>query len=179
MDILADVVGGHAAAATTHAADAIKFRADAEIAQKIGTLTRDALSLRQANRPKEALEKYQELRRIYRALPDRAGEAMTLISLGEAYREMNDFPKAEESYKSAPNIRRRLPGPINQQTATIHDHLAQLYVGWGKYAEAVEHETRAANIWATTLGPHHKTTIHALDRLDEWKSRIASAGSRD
>jgi Tetratricopeptide repeat len=147
---------------------------EAATAQKIQELMSEAEMEMQNGGYGGAAENYKVIAEFYRQQNNKTGEGLALMKRGEAFQKLDNKPKAEQLYLQALNVRRSIQGPVQQDTATIHDHLAQLYADWGKTPLAITHEQEAVRIWTKTLGANSATTVSAGQRLQEFRTRAMS-----
>ncbi|MGB3405629.1 MAG: tetratricopeptide repeat protein [Microcoleaceae cyanobacterium] len=74
----------------------------------------------------QALEKYIEARLKWQKLGDRNKEALTLLKIGETYKNIGAITPALENYKSALNLYQQLEKPL--QKALILNQMGEAYI---------------------------------------------------
>jgi len=91
------------------------------------------------------------------------------IALGENYRELGEFEKAEEYLQKTIKI---LPfEPLS------HYEIALVYWGMGKKEEALEHLKKALYVWEDA-DPEFKPAKRAREKLAEWETLISKENSK-
>ncbi len=101
----------------------------------------------QAGQLKEAVNSWQQARSLYQQLQDPAGEAMTLVSLGAVYLQLERYQEAISSLEAF-----RLLAPQSNDRRIEAQALSNLgiaYATLGNYAKAIEFQRRAGKLMQT------------------------------
>jgi len=91
--------------------------------------------------------------------------AMILDNLGRLHVEQCEYTEAEQLYKKALTIRKRVLGSDHPDVAQSLNHLALLYYNQGKYNKAEPLYTRALTIEEQKLGKYHMDVAITLNNL--------------
>jgi tetratricopeptide (TPR) repeat protein len=78
---------------------------------------------------------------------------------------MGEYAKAEPLYQEALQIRQKVLGPENPDTALSLDNLASLFRHMGEYAKAEPLDQEALQIFQEVSGPEHPDTAISLNNL--------------
>jgi tetratricopeptide (TPR) repeat protein len=97
--------------------------------------------------------------------PENPVTARSLNNLGELYRAMGDYAKAEPLYRQALQIYQKVFGLENPMTVTILNNLAELYRVMGDYPKAEPLDQQALQIRNKMLGSEHPDTAESLNNL--------------
>jgi CHAT domain-containing protein/Tfp pilus assembly protein PilF len=93
---------------------------------------------------KAALPEFEQVLESYRKAGDRRGEAITTGLIGNCYKHLGDYPKAETLLNSALQIKRELRDrPEEGKTLS---HLGLVYWEQGKYSSAIEEFNESISI---------------------------------
>jgi tetratricopeptide (TPR) repeat protein len=98
-------------------------------------------------------------------LKDPAVKAAMLDTLGNVYRSLGDFAKAEPMLTEGLRIREQTLGKDHEDTASSLHHLAWLRHDQGQYREAEDLYRRALAVREKRLGPTHLATAATLFNL--------------
>jgi tetratricopeptide (TPR) repeat protein len=93
--------------------------------------------------------------------------ATNLNNLGELYRAMHEYTKAEPLLQEALRIRQKIFGPEHPYTAQSLNNLAELYKDMGEYGKAEPLYQEALRICQKVLGPENPDTASSLNNLAE------------
>jgi tetratricopeptide (TPR) repeat protein len=104
-------------------------------------------------------------RRVRAQVKDPAVKAAMLDTLGNVYRSLGEFAKAEPMLKEGLQIREEKLGKDHEDTASSLHHLAWLRHDQGQYREAETLYRRALTIREKVLGPRHLATAATLFNL--------------
>jgi tetratricopeptide (TPR) repeat protein len=121
-------------------------------------------SEREFNYP-AAADEFARSYQLAKALGDRAGEATALNRLGNLFRLIGRYNKAEPLLVQALDLRRNLFGEAHLDVATSLNNLALLYDSQGRYAEAEPLYVRALSIREQQLGADHPSVATSLNNL--------------
>ena len=104
---------------------------------------------------------------IVKALQREPNSPAYLDSLGWVYFRLNKLPEAEEKLRQAMEFMSR--------DATVHDHLAEVYLREGKIKEAVAQWQSSVKEWQTSSPSEmdHSEMAKVQKKLDEAKVRLA------
>ncbi|HEU5182475.1 MAG TPA: CHAT domain-containing tetratricopeptide repeat protein [Candidatus Polarisedimenticolia bacterium] len=128
------------------------------------TLSEMMFDMRRLGRDADVLLYARRLVALWEARPGppSAELAGALLSLGQAYRTIRDYPRALEAAKRSLRIRERLFGPEHHWVGTSLDGLADIYRSLGDFQHAKALSERAVRIWERELGPEDSTFATGL-----------------
>jgi tetratricopeptide (TPR) repeat protein len=134
---------------------------------KLSSLNQQVVELCQAGRFNQAVPIAQEFLELCekRFGPDHPETADALYNLGDLYRSLRDYVRAEPLLKRALEIDEKALGPDHPDTASALNNLGELYRDAGDYAKAEPLLTCALEIDEKALGPDHPDTASALNNL--------------
>jgi len=134
---------------------------------KRSSLNQQVIELCQAGKFNEAVPIAQEFLELCekRFGPDHPETADALCNLGEVYRSLRDYVRAEPLLKRALEIDKKALGLDHPDTAWLLNNLGELYRATGDYAKAEPLLKCALEIDEKTLGPDHPDTATARDNL--------------
>ncbi len=134
---------------------------------KRSSLNQQVIELCQAGKFNEAVPIAQEFLELCekRFGPDHPETADALCNLGEVYRSLRDYVRAEPLLKRALEIDEKALGLDHPDTAWLLNNLGELYRATGDYAKAEPLLKCALEIDEKTLGPDHPDTATARDNL--------------
>ena len=134
---------------------------------KRSSLNQQVIELCQAEKFNEAVPIAQEFLELCekRFGPDHPETSDALCNLGEVYRSLRDYVRAEPLLKRALEIDEKALGLGHPDTAWALNNLGELYRATGDYAKAESLLKCALEIDEKTLGPDHPDTATALNNL--------------
>jgi tetratricopeptide (TPR) repeat protein len=134
---------------------------------KRSSLNQQVIELCQAGKFNEAVPIAQEFLELCekRFGPDHPETADALCNLGEVYRSLRDYVRAEPLLKRAIEIDEKTLGLDHPDTAWPLNNLGELYRATGDYAKAESLLKCALEIDEKTLGSDHPDTATARDNL--------------
>ena len=92
-------------------------------------------------------------------------EASIRMTIGKSYRELGQFPEAQQQYERALALRRRMLGDEQPDTLEAMDGLGKLYRDQGKYAQAEPLLSGVLNVRRRVLGPEDSGTLKAINEM--------------
>ncbi len=93
---------------------------------------------------RKALEKYEEVLKLWRTLGDQQREAYTLNEMGERYRELGEIQKALAYHNQAVSLW-RVVGDRRQEGESLHN-IGSDYQTWGDSQKALDHYQQALTL---------------------------------
>ncbi len=134
---------------------------------KRSSLNQQVIELCQAGKFNEAVPIAQEFLELCekRFGPDHPETADALCNLGEVYRSLRDYVRAEPLLKRALKIDEKALGLDHPDTAWALNNLGELYRATGDYVKAEPLLKCALEIDEKTIGPDHPDTATALNNL--------------
>ena len=109
---------------------------------------------------REALETFQSVLVIVRAIGERQGEGAALDYMGEVYRNLGQYPKALEYYQQALAIRQKIGHKAGEGTTL--SNIGSVNYNLGQYPKALEYYQQALAIakkLVTRQGKVRRSTI--------------------
>ena len=92
-------------------------------------------------------------------------EASIRQTMGNTYRELGQYPQAEQQLERAFDLKRRVLGKEDRDLLDTMNDLAALYYAEGKYAQAEPLYTRALEEQRRVLGREHSSTLETMGNL--------------
>jgi non-specific serine/threonine protein kinase/serine/threonine-protein kinase len=89
-------------------------------------------------------------------------QAQLMDVMGEVYKSLGLYPRAQPLLERALEIQRRLHGPRNPETLKAADDLALLLYREGHYAEAEKMGRETLDVRRQVLGPDHPETLKSM-----------------
>jgi serine/threonine-protein kinase len=134
--------------------------------QQVQLLTGLALAFNQRGDDTRAIPVYEEALQILPGghVSDRV-RAELLASAGISYRRLENYPRAEASYRQALDIERRILGPEHPDVGTILNNLGVLMNTTGRYTEAENFHNEALTVRRASLGSEHPYVANSLLNL--------------
>ena len=110
---------------------------------------------------RQAIQKWQEARLLYRAVGDRGGEATTLSNIGAVYDTLGEKQKALDFYNQALPLRRAV-GDRGGEATTLNN-IGGVYSALGEKQKALDFYNQALPIRRAVGDPYGEVTI--LDNI--------------
>jgi tetratricopeptide (TPR) repeat protein len=110
---------------------------------------------------RQAIQKWQEARLLYRAVGDRGGEATTLHNIGLVYSDLGEKQKALDYYNQALPILRAV-GNRGGEAITLNN-IGRVYSALGEKQKALDFYNQALPILRAVGDPYLEVTI--LDNI--------------
>ncbi len=107
----------------------------------IEKLNKEAISLYQSGKYREAIPKFEQLLTICRARRDRKNEGTTLQNLGLVYQSLGQYQKAINYYIQSLSINKEIGDHGGE--GTTFDNLGTSYNSLGQYQKAIEYYTQS------------------------------------
>ncbi|KAF0249275.1 MAG: hypothetical protein FD167_1325 [bacterium] len=125
----------------------------------------EATLLRGEGKVEPAITKYQEAIKKLGETSELLAQTIALNRLGDFYHEKGDYSKAEPIFIQALDIRKKIFGDNNLDTAQSISNLAELYHEKGDYSKAEPLLIQALDIYRKILGDNNPDTASSINNL--------------